>query len=193
MWPNPRETAYLVTFTEEILNRKLHFLCNSIYVGRLSFSISPDYFLLLFNRMTKQNDVFASFETSLTMSTEVSYNWIFSVLNTSDTITSSFYARYIYRQKFVFFGYLYFIEGGCKIFLQYNLIPWVSSFPSRICTKKIIKKHKVEQYGEEMWINERLMRFRCNIMCKHCFNDWSKLLLFQITSSWNHEILMFLL
>ena len=28
MWPNPEETANLVTFTEEILNGKLHFLCN---------------------------------------------------------------------------------------------------------------------------------------------------------------------
>ena len=26
MWPNPQETADLVTFTEEILNGKLHFL-----------------------------------------------------------------------------------------------------------------------------------------------------------------------
>ena len=25
MWPNPQETADLVTFTEEILNEKLHF------------------------------------------------------------------------------------------------------------------------------------------------------------------------
>ena len=28
MWPNPQETAGLVTFTEEICNGKLHFLCN---------------------------------------------------------------------------------------------------------------------------------------------------------------------
>ena len=28
MWPNPQKTADLVTFTEEILNRKLDFLCN---------------------------------------------------------------------------------------------------------------------------------------------------------------------
>ena len=28
VWPNPHETADLVTFTEEILNRKLHFLCS---------------------------------------------------------------------------------------------------------------------------------------------------------------------
>ena len=27
MWPNPQETADLVTLTEEILNGKLHFLC----------------------------------------------------------------------------------------------------------------------------------------------------------------------
>ena len=26
MWPNPQETADLVTFTEEFLNGKLHFL-----------------------------------------------------------------------------------------------------------------------------------------------------------------------
>ena len=28
MWPNPQETADLVTFTEEILDGKLHFLCS---------------------------------------------------------------------------------------------------------------------------------------------------------------------
>ena len=31
MWPNPQFPADLVTFTEEILNVKLHFLCS---VGR---------------------------------------------------------------------------------------------------------------------------------------------------------------
>ena len=28
MWPNPQEIVDLVTFTEEILYEKLHFLCN---------------------------------------------------------------------------------------------------------------------------------------------------------------------
>ena len=32
MWPNPLETADLVTFTEEILNAKLHFLF-SVFFG----------------------------------------------------------------------------------------------------------------------------------------------------------------
>ena len=29
MWPNSQETADLVTFTEEILSGKLHFLCSA--------------------------------------------------------------------------------------------------------------------------------------------------------------------
>ena len=29
MWPNPEFPADLVTFTEEILNGKVHFLCNA--------------------------------------------------------------------------------------------------------------------------------------------------------------------
>ena len=28
MWPNPQETADLVTYTEKIINAKLHFLCS---------------------------------------------------------------------------------------------------------------------------------------------------------------------
>ena len=28
MWPNPQETADLVTFTEEILNGKFYYLCS---------------------------------------------------------------------------------------------------------------------------------------------------------------------
>ena len=31
MWPNPQETADLVTFTNEVLNDKLHFLCSVTY------------------------------------------------------------------------------------------------------------------------------------------------------------------
>ena len=32
MWPNLQETADLVTFTEETLNKKLHFLCSVPYL-----------------------------------------------------------------------------------------------------------------------------------------------------------------
>ena len=31
MWPNPQESADLVTFTEEILNEKLQFLRSDVY------------------------------------------------------------------------------------------------------------------------------------------------------------------
>ena len=35
MWPNPQETAELVTFTEEILNGKLHFLLSDNVTNQL--------------------------------------------------------------------------------------------------------------------------------------------------------------
>ena len=36
MWSNPQKTVDLVTFTEEILNRKLQFLCNVTYRLRIA-------------------------------------------------------------------------------------------------------------------------------------------------------------
>ena len=38
MWPNPQFPEDLVTFTKEILNRKLHFLC-SVRLVRLQISM----------------------------------------------------------------------------------------------------------------------------------------------------------
>ena len=38
MWPNPQFSVDLVTFTEEIFNRKLHFLCSEI--NHITFFIS---------------------------------------------------------------------------------------------------------------------------------------------------------
>ena len=40
MWPNPQITADLVTFTEEILNGKLHVLCNVGLHRNISFWIN---------------------------------------------------------------------------------------------------------------------------------------------------------
>ena len=42
MWPNPQKTAGLVTFTEEILNGKLHFLCGE-------FGMSLEIFVFFFS------------------------------------------------------------------------------------------------------------------------------------------------
>ena len=41
MSPNPQEPADLVTFTEEILNAKLHFLCS---VLNLFYQTEPNHF-----------------------------------------------------------------------------------------------------------------------------------------------------
>ena len=40
MQPNPQETADLVTFTEEILNGKLHFMCSERPVKIVANSLS---------------------------------------------------------------------------------------------------------------------------------------------------------
>ena len=40
MWPNPQETVDLVTFTEEILNGKLHFLWSVKFSEKLKFLTS---------------------------------------------------------------------------------------------------------------------------------------------------------
>ena len=34
MWPNPQISAYLVSFTEEILNEELHFLCSLSLISK---------------------------------------------------------------------------------------------------------------------------------------------------------------
>ena len=47
MWPNPQEFADLVTFTEEMLNGKLHFLCSVVYGGKYNLTNCPMPFVIL--------------------------------------------------------------------------------------------------------------------------------------------------
>ena len=54
MWPNPQFPADLVTFTEEILDRKLHFLCSvnscgQYFVFKISLTCKPDVFEICLN------------------------------------------------------------------------------------------------------------------------------------------------
>ena len=63
MWPNPQETADLVTFTEEILMENFYFLCSSINPIQLlpvdidTFSDNLNWFLfpLCLNGKTMQS------------------------------------------------------------------------------------------------------------------------------------------
>ena len=38
MWPNPQFPVDLVTFTEEFLNAKLHFMCSVIFLFLFAYS-----------------------------------------------------------------------------------------------------------------------------------------------------------
>ena len=49
MWPNPQETADLVTFAEEIFNGKLHFLCSDIILLHLKQFLDCWYFFIIFD------------------------------------------------------------------------------------------------------------------------------------------------
>ena len=53
MWPNLQETADLVTFTEEILNRKLHLLCSVKSINQILIVV----FRKLVNLLTHQIDI----------------------------------------------------------------------------------------------------------------------------------------
>ena len=44
MLPNPQETADLVTFTEEIPNEKLHFLCSELFLLTIGYINQRRYF-----------------------------------------------------------------------------------------------------------------------------------------------------
>ena len=56
MWPNPEETADLVTFTEEIVNGKLHFLCSVLKKNAEKHRLQ--YYL--FGKHTLNMPIFAS-------------------------------------------------------------------------------------------------------------------------------------
>ena len=64
MWPNPLETVDLVTFTEEILNGKLHFLCSDgavRYGNRKNNLYKLFWHQLLLQRL--QDTLFVKFQT----------------------------------------------------------------------------------------------------------------------------------
>ena len=56
MWTNPQLSADLVTFTEEILNRKLHFLCSATVSVLIMYWYSGKFLAhILFQQNRKDN------------------------------------------------------------------------------------------------------------------------------------------
>ena len=60
MWPNPQETSDLVTFTEEILNWKLHFLC-SVVEDQISLTVAINIGPLLNTTLREKCSVYGVF------------------------------------------------------------------------------------------------------------------------------------
>ena len=42
MWPNPQEIADFATFTEEIFNEILHFMCSAAFICSKSTTETPE-------------------------------------------------------------------------------------------------------------------------------------------------------
>ena len=61
MWPNPQETADLGTFTEEILNGKLHFFCSD---GAVLGILTNSSDLMSISGFFKEALKFSDFKTS---------------------------------------------------------------------------------------------------------------------------------
>ena len=55
MWPNPQKTEDLVLFTEEILNGKLQFLCNTKIRLHVKMAYFNDPFLMTKKKQQKNN------------------------------------------------------------------------------------------------------------------------------------------
>ena len=87
MWPNPQFPADLVTFIEEILNRKLHFLCSgtfhNISVTEIGFAIHPTKSIIV----PKQKITFLGFEMdTLNMTLTLTCNKKDKIRNVATTL-----------------------------------------------------------------------------------------------------------
>ena len=81
MWPNPQEIPDLVTFIEEILNGKLHFLCSASFISILYLLVFVllrciSFQLLLLKTSRKGWNCFSSLEC-LKKIWGTSFNFIF--------------------------------------------------------------------------------------------------------------------
>ena len=80
MWPNPQETADLVTFIEEILNGKLHFLC-AVWLTVLQYEFLPKDVLI---RLLKYS-IFRCIFTSVLLS-RYSLRWVQPLAHTQSIL-----------------------------------------------------------------------------------------------------------
>ena len=58
IWPNTQETAYFDTFTKEILNGKVHFLCCGRTTVKILWKFRDNLFNICFTYLTLQSLVF---------------------------------------------------------------------------------------------------------------------------------------
>ena len=111
MWPNPQETAEVVTFTEEILNGTLHFLCSGGFSEAYS-EFSRTYKMELWlktDKGFKSSNIFTKSTRRkshhiVTISTVAMGGWIWCAVDVADNRV--FKVKIIYFCSFYFFAFL---------------------------------------------------------------------------------------
>ena len=117
MWPNPQETADLVTFVEEILNGKLHF-CAVLDVGKSSQSALH---LMVYTKLTF-------------------WNWtVLHLLSNKVKVSKIFFLRHT-QKAFSCIGYNYCVHVA--IFFQVLLFFHMKPFSSNMTYLKHTLRYK---------------------------------------------------
>ena len=69
MWPNPEFTVDLLTYTEETLNKKLHF-----FAVVVSIWLVPIWYLFVYNQLLKHQKI-SEIGSTLTIKTQERHHW----------------------------------------------------------------------------------------------------------------------
>ena len=146
MWPNLQQTVDSVTFTEEILNRKLHFL----YSDCVLWSLLPA-FLAVWSFCVKIRHHFCQDVLWLRLSLDLVCFWRCCWFKPG---TCSWFALIIFKFAYHSFDSFEHTSGHCNplfifYFLKFFCWKWIMFMRRRVCEEEGDKKRHVRQITPE--------------------------------------------
>ena len=155
MWPNPQFPGDLVTFTEEILNGKLHFLCREIRFGICTILFGPHFTVSELNcEIYKVNFCIHSRYGEVHC---VKYTWKRPHQTRIFPYSGIFYVANLDQKKFAF-GHFSRIEISSSVIFLLDYATTIGSFvhkkwsfPLRISSVNVTKSALSCGYGHIYW------------------------------------------
>ena len=131
MWPNPQVPAALVTFTEEILNGKLHFLFSEkLWTLLIAMTNNPSENIL--DKFTKMSKIGNSMESLIANFLEISTKFVKRFVSSS---LLWIHLKLETSQRFSLnlqnFQWSFSAEVKIKLFFTYHVISWLVSHVTR--------------------------------------------------------------